>query len=177
MQLRSFVKGCFPRRCRCCCWRRKRTRWDEREKTSPTSHSNSEKCQLRLSSLLSVRPHSSAPPSFVDEIQKWMKKAILNEQILDIPCRSILIRSSKNVSWIICSCFNLSVALYSFTHDDYPPSLLLSFSLDDDSDEGTNAKLSCCWLIINFILILSSPLECFLSINATNEYKIWQNLS
>lgn len=37
---------------------------------------------------------SSCPPSFVDEKRKWMKKAIL-EQILDIPCRSILIRSSK----------------------------------------------------------------------------------
>lgn len=92
--------------------RRRRRWWRRRRKgrNSLASHSNSEKCQLRLSlssSLLIASVICGA---------KWMKKAIL-EQILDIPCRSILIRSSKNYFAAAYLLGRLSLAVHLFTHE------------------------------------------------------------
>lgn len=89
----------------------------------------------------------------------WMKKAIL-EQILDIPCRSILIRSSKKfVAYLLCSQLD-SLHSYALIHTQrwrwlpfHPSSLVATALALSLINHGTNAKLSCCWLIINFILV------------------------
>lgn len=157
MQLWSFVKGCFL-----VVVAKEHDDSEERE-TSPTSHSNSEKCQLRLSSSLFF-----APSMICGRKRKWMKKAIL-EQILDIPCRSILIRSSKmfRCGLSICSCSVVYIAMHLFTHGDY-----------SSLDEGTNAKLSCCWfwLIINFILVSSTPTWAIF-ISAQTQQILWKSLN
>lgn len=116
---------------------------DDEKKISNKSLKLSEKCQLRLS--------SSFPSSFFFFFRSllvalfplhlhhlWTEKAIL-KQILDIPCRSILIRSSKIFR---CGLFALVWCLRrcALIHTWWLSNRCTEKRGDETLDEGTNAK-------------------------------------
>lgn len=138
----ASAKGCLRR---CCCAVDDESDKKEANSNFLTSHSNSRKVPIKT--FVVVASLSLSPSVICGRDEKRTKKAIL-EQILDIPCRSILIRSSKNIApWLICSMFRCCSYCYVhlFTHDDYPDVRIKARERQTgDDDEGTNAKLSCC---------------------------------
>lgn len=85
---------------------------------------------------------------------KCTEKTIL-EQILDAPCRSILIRSSKNdsaVAYLLGIWFS-SCTSVAHVGEPFFSRASVSPLLPSGNDDSPECKTSCFWLIINFILV------------------------